>query len=112
MAQALSLANQAWQKLSELPGLRVLQPDDRTRITVDVSGLGITGFQADELLSDRFGVTAELPALRHLMFLITLGNTQADIDQLVEGFRQLCELHRRLMMLRLLNIPHSGRHSP
>lgn len=93
MAQALSLADRAWQQLSELPGLRVLQPDDRTRITVDVSGLGITGFQADELLSDRFGVTAELPALRHLMFLITLGNTQADIDQLVEGFRRLGELH-------------------
>ena len=93
MAQALDLADRAGQRLSELPGLRVLQPDDRTRITVDVSGLGITGFQADELLSDRFGVTAELPALRHLMFLITLGNTQADIDRLVEGFRRLGELH-------------------
>ena len=93
MAQTLDLADRARQGLSELPGLRVLQPDDRTRITVDVSGLGLSGFQADELLCDRFGVTAELPALRHLMFLVTLGNTQADIDQFVEGFRQLCELH-------------------
>ena len=93
MVQTLDLADRAGRGLRKLKGLRVLQLDDRTRITVDVSGLGLTGFQADELLSDRFGVTAELPALRHLMFLITLGNTQADIDQLVEGFQQLCKLH-------------------
>ncbi len=99
MERTLKLADRAYRALSELPGLRVLQPSrnegfegDRTRLTVDVSGLGLTGFQADELLHERFGVTAELPALRHLMFLITLGNTAGDIEQLVEGFEGLCAM--------------------
>ncbi len=109
MAHALDLADRTWRMLGELPGLRVLQPDDRTRITVDVSGLGITGFQADELLSDRFGVTAELPALHHLMFLITLGNTQANIDQLIEGFRQLCDLHPPVDNVDSVKYPAFGR---
>ncbi|MGB3293852.1 MAG: aminotransferase class I/II-fold pyridoxal phosphate-dependent enzyme, partial [Phormidesmis sp.] len=86
MARTLTLADQAAQALSQLPGLRILQPQweknhtgisgDRTRLTVDVSALGITGFEADNLLHNRFDVTAELPTLRHLMFIVSLGNTE------------------------------------
>ena len=101
MSQTIALANRAYRELNELPGLRVLQPrlekgflGDRTRITVDVSGLGLTGFEADERLHKQFGVTAELPALRHLMFIVSLGNTEDDIDQLIEGFRQICAFSR------------------
>ncbi len=108
MTQTILLANQAHQALSRLPGLRVLQPrweadkiqnesvlvGDRTRLTVDVSQLGITGFQADELLHEQFGVTAELPALRHLMFIVSLGNTAEDINQLIAGFRQICDRYQ------------------
>lgn len=101
MAQTLALADLAYAGLSDLPGLRVLQAGfvefkslgfggDRTRLTVDVSSLGLTGFAADEILHAQ-GITAELPALRHLMFIVSLGNTAADIDQLISGFKQLCE---------------------
>ena len=103
MAQTILLADQAAQALSHLPGLRVLQPQwpdpptgvlgDRTRLTVDVSALGITGFRADDLLHTSLSVTAELPALRHLMFIVSLGNTQSDITQLITGFKQLCWQH-------------------
>lgn len=108
MTQTIMLADQAHEELSQLPGLRVLQPrwetgkgqnksaliGDRTRLTVDVSQLGITGFQADDLLHEQFGVTAELPALRHLMFIVSLGNTTGDIKRLIAGFRQICERYR------------------
>lgn len=106
MARTLALADEACKALSNLPGLKVLQPatdelgtdgigviGDRTRLIVNVSGLGITGFTADELLYDSLSVTAELPALRHLMFIVSLGNTEDDISQLVSGFKQLCQMH-------------------
>jgi arginine decarboxylase len=35
------------------------------------------------------GVTAELPGLQHLMFMVTLGNTERDIERLVKGFKTL-----------------------
>jgi arginine/lysine/ornithine decarboxylase len=62
---------------------------DPTRITVDVSGLGMTGLEADEILHEALGVTAELPELRHLTFIVTIGNTLADGDQFLEGFNTL-----------------------
>ena len=98
MTRTLQLADTARTRISQIPGLSVLQPVgetpgfvtlDKTRLTVTVSGLGITGFEADEILDQELGVTAELPSLHHLTFIITLGNTQADIEQLVQAFTTL-----------------------
>lgn len=104
MAQTLRLADLARDRLKRIPGISVLMPEqattpgfvalDRTRLTVTVSELGMDGFRADEILHTRFGVTAELPSMRHLTFILSLGNTEADIHQLVEAFRALSDLAR------------------
>ncbi len=99
MTRTLALADQACAALNGLPGLKVLQPatdgsgliGDRTRLTINVSDLGITGFTADDLLHNHHNVTAELPALRHLMFIVSLGNTATDITQLITAFKQLSQ---------------------
>ncbi|MEG4580839.1 aminotransferase class I/II-fold pyridoxal phosphate-dependent enzyme [Microcoleus sp. MON1_C5] len=93
MAQTLQLAEKARSRISLIPGLSVLEPLDtpgfaaldRTRLTVKVSDLGITGFAADEILHSQLGVTAELPMLQHLTFIISLGNTDSDIENLVKA---------------------------
>ncbi|WP_293343058.1 aminotransferase class I/II-fold pyridoxal phosphate-dependent enzyme [Microcoleus sp. CAWBG58] len=97
MMQTLDLAAKARSHISQIPGLSVLEPLntpgfvdlDRTRLTVKVSDLGITGFAADEILHSELGVTAELPMPQHLTFIISLGNTASDIDNLVKGFQNL-----------------------
>jgi arginine/lysine/ornithine decarboxylase len=98
MQATLELANQARSRLASLPKLSVFQPEqspgcfalDRTRLTVTLSNLD--GFTADELLDQKFGVTAELPSLQHLTFVISLGNTQNDIDRLIQAFNILSNL--------------------
>jgi arginine decarboxylase len=97
MTKTLLLAEKARSHISQIPGLSVLEPLntpgfvalDRTRLTVKVSDLGITGFAADEILHSEFCVTAELPMPQHLTFIISLGNTESDIDNLVKGFQNL-----------------------
>jgi len=61
---------------------------DRTRITVRTAEFGLSGYDADDWLYER-GVAAELPADRHLTFVATLGNTDADIDRALAAFRDL-----------------------
>ncbi|WP_066382028.1 aminotransferase class I/II-fold pyridoxal phosphate-dependent enzyme [Anabaena sp. CA = ATCC 33047] len=101
MSHTLQLAHEARHKISHIPRLSVLQPPeaslspgfvdlDKTRLTVNVSGLGLTGFAVEEIL-DKLGVTAELATLQNLTFIISLGNTADDIHQLVQGFRSLAE---------------------
>ncbi|MBW4607900.1 MAG: aminotransferase class I/II-fold pyridoxal phosphate-dependent enzyme [Hassallia sp. WJT32-NPBG1] len=128
MSRTLQLADDARTRISQIPGLSVLEispsstnltpPNppsllgkggvlspsptrggvgerfalDKTRLTVTVSELGLTGFEAEEIL-DELGVTAEFASLQHLTFIISLGNTEADIEQLVQGFITLAN-HR------------------
>ncbi|MBW4525509.1 MAG: aminotransferase class I/II-fold pyridoxal phosphate-dependent enzyme [Phormidium tanganyikae FI6-MK23] len=97
MAETLQLADQARSRLTSIPNLSVFQPPqspgcfalDRTRLTVTLSKLDIDGFTADELLHQNLGVTAEFPSLQHLTFIISLGNTQSDIDRLIHAFKIL-----------------------
>jgi arginine decarboxylase len=64
---------------------------DPTRLVVDVSSLGLTGFAADEILHEELAVTAELPSLRQLAFILSIGNTQADGEHLVQALYQLVQ---------------------
>jgi len=100
MSRTLELADRARTQISQIPGLSVLQPGcstagcvafDPTRLTVAVSHIGLTGFEADEILHQTLGVTAELPGLQHLMFMVTLGNTEQDIERLVNGLKTLAD---------------------
>lgn len=94
MEKTLLLAKIARQQLhaSQISVLDVslggVFQQDLTRLTVDVSALGTTGFAADAWLHER-GVTAELPTLHQLTFIVSLGNSATDIEQLVQGLRQL-----------------------
>ncbi|NWF60115.1 MAG: aminotransferase class I/II-fold pyridoxal phosphate-dependent enzyme [Fischerella sp.] len=112
ISRTLQLADEARRRIAQIPGLWVLNPTpnpsplrgtgtvsamgspgfvalDQTRLTVNVSGLGLTGFAAEEILDQQFGVTAEFASLQHLTFIISLGNTQDDIEQLVQAFTKL-----------------------
>jgi arginine/lysine/ornithine decarboxylase len=97
MSQTLELAARARQQLSAILGISCLElmPSpgfsylDPTRLTVNVTQLGLTGYEADEILHQQLGVTAELPLLKHLTFIISLGNTTEDINQLVNAFKTL-----------------------
>ncbi len=121
MSRTLQLAQEARTRITQIPGLSILQIPplsplkkggigfscpplqglggspgfitlDQTRLTVTVSGLGITGFTAEEILDQQLGVTAEFASLQHLTFIISLGNTQEDIEQLVQALTQLTKM--------------------
>ena len=107
--RTLKLANRAHRELSQIPGLRILHPTevtnaiDRTRLTVGVANLGLTGFEADEQLL-AMGVAAELPAMLHLTFILSIGTADREIDRLVQGWRQLASRLGTNPRLRL-NLP-------
>lgn len=103
MSRTLQLAAEARTRINQIPGLSVLECEstpgcchlDPTRLTVTVSRLGLTGFEADEILHEQLGVTAELPSLQHLTFIISLGNTQEDIEKLVQAFTLVAKRYQK-----------------
>ena len=97
MDKTLKLATEARSQIATIPNLSIFEPDlklgchhfDLTRLTIDVSQLGITGFEADEILHQQLNVTCELPLLNHLTFIISLGNTSQDIQNLIQACKSL-----------------------
>ena len=97
MEQTIALAQSARNRLATIKGIELLkfspQPSfsclDPTRLTINISQLGITGYEADEILCDNLGVICELPLLKHLTFIISLGNIDQDIEQLVNAIKAL-----------------------
>lgn len=114
MARTISLANEAKQQLATIPHLGIFSPPpqpgckylDPTRLTLDISHWGITGFAADEILHEQLGVTCELPLLKHLTFIISLGNTAQDIQQLVQGFDTLAPTQKNQTINSQVTIPY------
>ncbi|MGD1918638.1 MAG: aminotransferase class I/II-fold pyridoxal phosphate-dependent enzyme [Pleurocapsa sp.] len=99
MYETIKLATRARNKIATIPHLSVLQPTlkpgclhfDITRLTVNLFQLGITGFEADEILHEQLNVTCELPLLQHLTFIISLGNTPQDIENLIQSLTKLSQ---------------------
>jgi arginine/lysine/ornithine decarboxylase len=68
---------------------------DLTKLVIDVDGLGMTGYQAEDVLRNRFGVGPEMSDLVGVVCLITIGDTEASIQRLVEAFTTLSQEHYR-----------------
>jgi arginine/lysine/ornithine decarboxylase len=94
--RTIALADEARRRLQRIPGVDVLDGErlgvakyDLTKLLVDVHGLGITGFEAEEVLRGRFGIIPELSDSTGIMCLITIGDTAESIDRLVGAFEAL-----------------------
>lgn len=101
LSTTLALAEDARRRLNEIPGVFVFGPDrcragglfdlDVTKLTVNVTGLGLTGFQALRQLNEAFGVQPELATGDHVLLIVTIGNCQRDLDRVVDAFKALAE---------------------
>jgi arginine/lysine/ornithine decarboxylase len=98
LSRTLTLAADARRRLGMLPGLAVLDPGalglgpgqlDATKVVVDVAGLGITGLEADWALRERFAIAPEGSDLSSVILMVTIGDTERTIDQLVGAFTAL-----------------------
>ncbi|MCY7331147.1 MAG: aminotransferase class V-fold PLP-dependent enzyme [Pseudanabaena sp. CAN_BIN31] len=94
LTETLRLAKEARSQLNQISKLRTfsqieISTLDQTRLTVMIDQLNMTGFEADIYLHSQLDVMAEMPTLTQLVFSLSLGNTQTDIDRLVQGFQKL-----------------------
>lgn len=74
------------------PGFKALDP---LRVTVDVSQLGVTGFQFEEQLIEQFNVYPEMATLQHVLFLFTLADNQQAGEQVVEAVQEVAARTQR-----------------
>jgi lysine decarboxylase len=99
VAQAVALSEWARAEINKIPGLYCFGPEklgnpgvfglDPTKVTVTVKGLGLKGAEAERILRRRYKVQVELSDMYNILFLITLGDSSEDVQNLVAALRDM-----------------------
>ena len=104
--QTIALAQRAREEVAAIDGLSTVGPElladragadfDVTRVMVDVHELGLTGYEAEEILREEHGVMVEMSDLMSVLFLITIGDDDSSISRLIAGLEALPARRRPL----------------
>ncbi|MEW6400073.1 MAG: aminotransferase class I/II-fold pyridoxal phosphate-dependent enzyme, partial [Bacillota bacterium] len=97
--RALELAGLLREGVAAIPGLRTFGREragtpgfcdlDPTKVTVRVTGTGLTGPEAEHLLRYRHGIQAEMSDLFNLLFIVGYGNTREEVLHLLDALAAL-----------------------
>ncbi len=103
LGERLAMAEWARHEINKIDGLHSFgleesQPGflnlDPLRLTVDVSGLGITGYQVEEFLIKNHSYYAEMCTLQNVLFLVTFGISWIEIKRLVKLLQQISSVQQ------------------
>ena len=106
-AHALAMAERLRRRVQAIDGPEVVALErllrggaagaidgDPTHVIIELEGLGISGYAADDWLRGEHGIDVELADHRRLMALVTFAHDEADIDRLASALDQLASERR------------------
>ncbi|MNI18746.1 Arginine decarboxylase [compost metagenome] len=77
----------------EILGSEAAYSFDPTKVSIHVRKLGITGYDAENWLRENYNIEVELSDMYNILCLITPGDTQDNIETLLEALRKLADLN-------------------
>lgn len=105
VGQAVRLAGRLRSAINAIDGLWSFGPEytcypgatglDATKITVQVTGLGLSGVEAESILRHRYKVQCELSDARNLLFILSYADKDEQADYLLRALQGLARDHRR-----------------
>jgi arginine decarboxylase len=97
----LDTAKNAREQLASIEGVRVIGKEvkdndarfaiEEAKIFIDITGLGVNGYVADEWLEAEQKMSMSLSDERHLLATLTIGNKAGDASTLAKGIRKLAD---------------------
>jgi arginine decarboxylase len=98
--KAITLAEEARVRINKIGGVTCFTREDITRslfvrmgdldvtkLTIGVSGLGLTGYQVSQLLNTRFGIQVEMADPFHVLVIVSIGDRKDDLNRLVDALK-------------------------
>ncbi len=100
--KAITLAEEARVRINKIPGCTCFSREnitaslfarmgdlDVTKLTIGVSGLGLTGFQVSQLLNLRHGIQVEMADPFHVLVIVSIGDRKDDLNRLVDALKEI-----------------------
>ncbi|KAI7246641.1 hypothetical protein KC345_g12047, partial [Hortaea werneckii] len=77
----------------EILGTEATYNLDPTKLNIHVRHLGITGYETENWLRQKYNIEVELSDMYNILCLITPGDTQESVDKLLAALRVLSAIH-------------------
>ena len=71
--------------------VQFLQNDDPTRLVVSLKNYGISGFEAENILREKYGIDIEMSTPNALVLIITPSNTDKELKAFVSAIKDICK---------------------
>lgn len=104
VGRAVRLARRLRAGINEIDGLWSFGPEyvrrpgasglDETKVTVTVTGLGLTGVEAEAILRHTYKIQCELSDARNVLFIISYADTERETSYLLHALQDLAAHHR------------------
>lgn len=102
--ELLPLIRNTVDKINTIDGIRAIKPKtfeafgahkyDETKLIIQVSGLGLTGFDAYKILSRHYDIQVELAESNIILCVFTIATTNEDLNILYDGLVNLAKNHK------------------
>lgn len=97
--RAIELAEYARKEINSINGLYCFGKEiigepgvfaiDPTKITISCRDLGITGYQLENILADKYGILIELSDLYNVLAVGSYGDTRESMDKLIMALKEI-----------------------
>jgi len=106
IAKLIAAAEKLRDNLRTVPGIKVVDRDyiterngfdfDLTKIVVKVSDLGLSGFEVYQKMRKNYNIQLELAESHIVLAVLTIGNTQDDLENLFFAFKDLSRRYYKI----------------
>jgi arginine/lysine/ornithine decarboxylase len=96
--EVVDLSKKCRREIKSISGLELFEPKslsdgnyifDITKIVVNIQQLGISGYEAEKILRDKYKIQVELSDLYNVIFLISIGDSESTINYLINSLKNL-----------------------
>lgn len=99
--KAIDLASYARNEINKIPGFYCFGKEllgepgvfaiDPTKLTITCRELGITGYELDTLLAEKYHIQVELSDLYNVLAVGSFGDTKESLDSLISALKEISE---------------------
>jgi arginine/lysine/ornithine decarboxylase len=123
--KAVKLAEEGRSRINRIPGVFCLTYDDVvsplfskmggfdvTKLTLRVFDLGLSGYQASQILNTKYHIQVEMADAMNVLVIVSIGDRRDDIHRLVEALRDMSKEYfghaKPLAILQEIGLPPIG----
>lgn len=92
-------------KIKDNKSIDIYNEHDKTKIFISSKKLGITGYDLDTILRDKYNIQVELANYYGVLLICTIGNDKSDFENMVDALKDIIKKNSSNKMINHIEYP-------